>query len=151
VTNVAIYDEALDVDQAAALGVAGDALSMGGTPPASDLSVPYYHEEGDSLSLQIPDPIDEGLAIQWLLDGTPLANGARISGATARTLTISPLEIGDSGSYTATYDDGTKAATSVSVSILVVAAGALPAAGILSLLAALMVVALVGRVVLRRA
>lgn len=42
------------------------------------------------------------LVLQWLKDGNPLIEGGRISGVDTATLTISSIEAGDAGTYSAT-------------------------------------------------
>jgi choice-of-anchor B domain-containing protein len=67
---------------------------------------PPFYKLGGRLELTIPSPVDEGEPIQWKKDGLDLTDDIRTSGSTTRTLVIDPLEIGDSGMYTATYDNG---------------------------------------------
>lgn len=67
-------------------------------------------EIGDSLTLTIPF-LPGNAAVQWFKGVTPLTDDARIMGANTPTLTISPLNAGDSGIYTALYDDGSKGLT----------------------------------------
>jgi sugar lactone lactonase YvrE len=45
------------------------------------------------------------LTYQWKKDGAPLANGGNISGATAATLTLTGLVVGDAGQYTVTVSN----------------------------------------------
>lgn len=63
---------------------------------------------GDDVCFQVPDPVGPDTSYQWYKDGVPLSNG-RVVGATARSLHIPGLQVADSGVYTCTYDDGTKA------------------------------------------
>jgi hypothetical protein len=44
-------------------------------------------------------------AYQWMKDGQSLTDDGRISGATTDTLSISPVEAGDAGSYTVAVQD----------------------------------------------
>jgi len=67
------------------------------------------YEIGSDLCLCIPCPVSSGSTYTWAKDSTPLANGGRVSGANARTLQIVMLTTGDSGLYSCTYNDGTKA------------------------------------------
>jgi len=77
-------------------------------------------EVGDTLSLYIPDPIEESLAIQWSKNGVDLADDARITGATARTLQITGLTVADSGTYSAEYQGHAKHTETFSISVQVV-------------------------------
>ena len=65
--------------------------------------------EGDELCLCVPCPASPLSMYSWAKDGTPLHSGGRIFGADERTLQILLLETSDSGLYSCTYDDGSKA------------------------------------------
>ncbi|MBI1320840.1 MAG: hypothetical protein GC168_18095 [Candidatus Hydrogenedens sp.] len=77
-------------------------------------------EVGDALALVIPDPIDELQPIAWEKDGLALADDARTTGSTARTLQISDMTVADSGTYTATYQEHAKHAATYSIEVQVV-------------------------------
>lgn len=85
---------------------------------------------GQSVCFEVPSPI--AFNVVWRKDGAVLA-GAPDGGR----LCIASLRVEDSGTYTATYDDGGKAPQTYSVTITV--AESVPAAGLrgLGLLAAL--------------
>ncbi len=76
--------------------------------------------EGDELCLCIPCPVSPLSTYSWTKDGTPLHSGGRIFGADKRTLQILLLETSDSGSYSCTYDDGTKALQVFEAQVIVV-------------------------------
>ena len=59
------------------------------------------------------------LSYQWMKDGTNLANGGRISGATTPTLTVSGAQTNDDGAYRAVVSNTYGTATS-SVAVLTV-------------------------------
>ena len=121
----------------------------GGEGEGEGEGIRHFYEEGDTFTASIPGTANP--PIQWSFDGTPLVNGGRISGANSGTLTITDLVIADTGDYTATYDDGSKAPASFGpVSITVVGVGSLPVAGIaaLGLMAGAFVIG--GAVALRR-
>jgi hypothetical protein len=52
------------------------------------------------------------LSYQWRLNGTNLANGVRISGATTANLTVSPLQFSDAGAYTLAVSNAAGSVTS---------------------------------------
>lgn len=83
------------------------------------------HVAGETLSLTIPDPIEESLGIQWAKDGVALADGGRISGAETRTLEITDLTVDDAGVYSAEYQGHAKHGLTYSVEVHV-ALAALP-------------------------
>ena len=79
-----------------------------------------------------------GSDYQWFVDGAPVENSGRISGATAQTLVFSPVLVGDAGMYTCAYDDGGGKALveTQPFELEVLPAGSLPVAGIAGLVAA---------------
>ena len=93
-----------------------------------------FFTEGDRLELTIPDPIDIGQPIQWKKNGADLSDDSRISGSNSRTLAIDPLEPGDSGFYSATYDDGSARKAQVDFCLATVKVlGPLPTLGMMGL------------------
>ena len=88
-----------------------------GTPPIVDMGA----HERVPLSVSAPSSLDlcagadaqfsvvatgqEPISYQWRLDGTPLANGGRISGADTDTLVIDATIAGDAGSYDVVVTD----------------------------------------------
>lgn len=114
-------------------------------------SLSLFFTEGDRLELTIPDPIDIGQPIQWRKDGANLGDDGRISGSTSRTLVIDPLGPGDSGFYTAIYDDGTARKAEVDFCIATVnVIGPLPGLGIMGLCVLAGALVMGGAVFLRR-
>lgn len=82
-------------------------------------------EEGSTLVLQAPAP---GSVYQFRKDGAALADDPpRITGASTGMVTFNPVLLSDSGVYTATYDDGTRAPIeTASFNLFVLPAGSLP-------------------------
>jgi uncharacterized delta-60 repeat protein len=58
---------------------------------------------------------------QWLKNGSPLANGANISGATSATLTVSNAQAADEALYSVQVTSGSTTVTSQSASLRIVA------------------------------
>jgi len=99
--------------------------------------------EGGRLTLAGPPGSD----YQWKLDGTPIANDPpRITGATSRYLVIDPVELGDAGSYTVEYEDGTvrAAAESDPFVVFVFAMGTLGVGSVLAVEATIMAILIFG-------
>ena len=91
-----------------------------------------FFEEGDRLELTLPDPVDLGQTIQWRKNGVDLLDDGRITGSNSIALIIDPVELDDSGTYSATYDDGSRApATFCPVTVEV--SGPLSAMGVMGL------------------
>lgn len=78
------------------------------------------YEAGDDLCLCVPLPVSSTSTYAWAKDGVSLTDVGRIYGANARTLHIIPLTIEDSGLYTCTYEDGSKAIQVFEAPVLVV-------------------------------
>lgn len=71
---------------------------------------------GESVTFDVLATGTEPLSYQWRVDGEPLANDARISGADTDTLTIMDLDEPDSGLYSVTIADANdNAVTSIGV------------------------------------
>lgn len=100
-----------------------------------------FIEEGENATLSVTITGTIGpVAYAWLKDGsgTPLANGGNISGADTPDLTLTSLTGSDSGSYVLEFTDASKGVfTAPAIVLTVVTVGALPAAGIVALAAAL--------------
>lgn len=90
------------------------------------------YEQGDDLCLCVPCPVSASSTFAWDKDDTPLVNGGRISGADARTLQIIMLTTTDSGTYSCTYNDGSKAIQVFEAEVTVVEE--IPALGALGLM-----------------
>ncbi|MBX3737116.1 MAG: immunoglobulin domain-containing protein [Candidatus Didemnitutus sp.] len=65
-----------------------------------------------------------GITYQWTRNGVDLVNGGNISGATAATLTLSSVTLGDAGSYAVRASSGSSVAVSNSVTLTIGAAEA---------------------------
>ena len=74
---------------------------------------------GTTATFTVTTSGTEPLSYQWLQNQAPLANGGRISGATASTLAISNLQLADAGNYTVVVTNAVGAATSA-VAVLTV-------------------------------
>ncbi len=93
---------------------------------------------GGDLLLSVPCPVAEASAYAWSHDGTPLANGGGISGAGGRALQITEVAVADSGVYSCTYDDGSKAPATFTSTVSVVDELPVAGAGAIALLAGLL-------------
>lgn len=60
---------------------------------------------GETMTFNVVATGSEPLTYQWLLDGEPLVDDARISGSTTDTLTITGTDGLDSGAYSVTVTD----------------------------------------------
>lgn len=79
---------------------------------------------GSSLTLGVLASGSEPLFYQWRKDGTPLTEGARLSGTSTDSLGLSGLTLGDSGPYTVTVSNVYGVATSA---VALVTVGEAPA------------------------
>jgi hypothetical protein len=61
--------------------------------------------------------------LQWYLNGGPISNGGRVSGATSTTLTVTPSEAPDAGTYTVVATNRVTSTTSAGANITIVPAG----------------------------
>jgi uncharacterized repeat protein (TIGR01451 family) len=61
------------------------------------------------------------LTFQWYKDGTPLADGARVSGSATATLTLSKAQAAESGNYSAVITNAYGSVTSTAAKLTVVA------------------------------
>lgn len=94
------------------------------------------------LSVTVTNTVNP-TTFQWFKGVTPLANGGSISGADTDTLTINPIALTDSGSYTLQVTDSAKLVSTSSPIILTVVT-ALPIAGMAGLLLLASVCAVTG-------
>ena len=67
---------------------------------------------GETITLTAPNLPDATGLYQWTRDGLALTDSARVSGATARTITITPATLGDVGFYRLTVAAGSTEARS---------------------------------------
>lgn len=63
---------------------------------------------GDTLSLTVPEPVEESLPIHWHKNGEELAPGGGIGGIGSRTLYIPSLDHDHAGVYYAEYEEHAK-------------------------------------------
>ncbi len=99
-------------------------------PPEVEFAHRSLYEEGDTLLFELPEPHSQSLPIQWSKNGVPLVDDARIGGSQTPTLSIQPLVVTDSGSYSVTFDTGTKGPAQISnIYVQVFPVGSLPAIG----------------------
>jgi hypothetical protein len=84
------------------------------TPPANASVV-----SGGSAGFTVTASGSAPLTYQWLKAGSPLANGANVSGATAATLTISPATSADAASYSVIVSNALGTATSPAATLTV--------------------------------
>ncbi len=88
-----------------------DSLIVG--QPAPSTACP-----GDAVTFQVGTAGD-GLTYQWRLDGVPLVDDDRISGAESPTLSISPVQAGDAGDYAVDVASGCVVAASEGATLIV--------------------------------
>ena len=67
---------------------------------------------GNAVSFTIATAGTPPIGVQWRLNGTNLANGGGISGATALTLTVASVEVAHAGNYSAVINNPIGTATS---------------------------------------
>lgn len=79
-----------------------------------------FYEVGEDLCLVVPEPVSAYSAYMWRRNGAPLPDEPRVIGADDRKLLIVSLVEEDSGVYTCTYDDGSKAEAVYTVHVTVV-------------------------------
>ena len=149
VSNIAIWDHALSAADAATVGAPGATIPFG-VPPVPLAPVTASHlgsvEEGVVFVLTTTSG---GSSYQWFKNDSPMSDGGNISGTNTNTLTINTLTLADSGTYHATFDDGSPQ-TTVSSTITVYLVGSLPVGGIISLAIVAAALALGGAMSVRR-
>lgn len=109
-----------------------------------------FAEVGDSATMSVElEGVSGSETLRWLKNGTPLGAGPRFSGIDATSLTIDPLEEGDSGTYQIEVDDGSKGVIlGPEIELVVVATGGLPASGVLGLVVLVALCAVCGAFVI---
>jgi subtilisin-like proprotein convertase family protein len=63
-----------------------------------------------------------GLTYQWMKNGSPIANGGNISGATTTTLTITNITVADAGNYTVVVSGTCSPSATSNIAVLAVGA-----------------------------
>ena len=130
--DVALFDNALAPIQIAAVK-AGNFSEWGVANPPPAVTI---HPLGMIISgMRVELTAPEGSAYTWLKEELPI-DGAppRVTGINSRTLVLDPVEITDSGSYSCTFDDGSKAMVTTEVFELnVIDAADVPAVGLLAM------------------
>ena len=113
--------------------------SNGGTPDATSTAATLTVNAAPTISVQpktqavatggnlVLMVVASGVPVptyQWKKGGTNLVDGARISGATTATLTVTGVQAGDEGSYTVVVSNGiAPSVTSGAANVTLVAAG----------------------------
>ena len=87
---------------------------------------------GGNATFRVGASGTEPLSYQWRFNGSDLADGGRISGATTATLTVSNVEAGDAGEYDVVVSNPAGMGTSdpASLTVGVPAAGPLPSGAV---------------------
>ena len=108
-------------------GVGSPALSSGanltvtGVPPViTQQPTNQTVLSGSSVSFNIGETAIPPASIQWMKNGSPLADGVGVSGSTTATLTLSAVTTADSGVYSAQLSNGIGAPVSTSGATLTV-------------------------------
>ena len=118
--------------------------------PATAYAYLVMVEEGEGLVLNLPVAPSKGV-VRWFKDEKTVRESHRVSGAGTQTVTISPAELTDSGTYRARYLLEGKRVDHGPILVKVVPAGSLPASVPWGLvLLALSLVAMTGRVLRRQ-
>ena len=94
----------------------------GGRPVAPvviDAPASRTNSPGTTTTFTVTTSGTEPLSYQWLQNQVPLANGGRISGATANALAISNLQAADAGSYSVVVSNLAGSATSANAILTV--------------------------------
>jgi hypothetical protein len=96
-------------------------LAAGRPVPPVVINAPasLTNSPGTTATFTVTTSGTEPLSYQWLQNQVPLANGGRISGATANTLTISNLQLADAGNYTVVVTNAAGAVTSAVATLTV--------------------------------
>jgi alpha-tubulin suppressor-like RCC1 family protein len=71
------------------------------SPPDSRVAI-----TGDSVSLSVQAYGPDSIGYQWSFNGTPLSDGARVSGANSPTLLLSQVQSTDQGTYAVRVENG---------------------------------------------
>ncbi len=97
--------------------------------PAKIISQPVSQAllAGSAVSFSVTADGTAPLAYRWSLNGTNLANSARVSGATNASLTVSNLIAGDAGNYSVAVTNNYGSAISSNAALTVVFAPAISA------------------------
>lgn len=95
-----------------------------------------FYQVGESACLRVPDPVDGSSTFEWDLDGVPLIESNVYQGVACRSLFIPSLDLDNAGTYTCTYDDGSKSVVTYTVNLEV--AESVPLLGLPGLLVMLL-------------
>jgi hypothetical protein len=79
----------------------------------------FNHAPGSAVTFAVTATGSQPLAYRWQFNGTNLAEGGRIIGATNRTLTISNVSTNDAGSYTVVVTNSFGSVTSLPATLTV--------------------------------
>ena len=82
--------------------------------PANALSV-----VGSNITVTVTASGSAALAYQWSKNGTPLANGGNVSGATSPTLALANVSVTDAATYSVTVTNAVGSATSANAALTV--------------------------------
>lgn len=121
INNVQVADAAAyDIFLSNGAGPANSAIAMLKiaptvvTPPAASTNLP-----GSTATFTVIANGQPNLNYQWRCNGTNLTDGARVSGVTTDTLTLSLVHQDDEGSYSVIVDNGVGTATSTAAPLVV--------------------------------
>ncbi len=137
-------------------GVGGPGLTydMGanefGSPPACEpvdgcASGDISCSRGEDLCLAVPCPVSPASTYDWSKGEESLEPNGRISGVFERALRISDAQAADSGTYTCSYDDGSKSPAQFQAVVTVNAAT--PAVGFPGIVAMVVLLTFIGGVI----
>jgi hypothetical protein len=107
------------------------------------------YEAGQEFCLGVPGPVSPVSSFQWYREGVALENDGRIRGAHQRSLSISPAQSEDTGTYTCRYQTLDKAEQWFGP-VYVVVGESLPAVGFVTLAMGLVLVTLLASIGWRR-
>lgn len=95
-------------------------LTASGAPRiVEDLAPSLKLPAGFPLTLAVYPTGAQPFSYQWLLNGAPLTNSARVAGAQAQTLSVGPAFWGDAAQYRAIISNSVNSATSVVCSVTI--------------------------------
>ncbi len=120
--EVVIFNRALSADEIAVMYAAGTNGMCKDQVPAGILAHPQdvARRVREAASFTVTGRGSSPLSYQWLKDASPLSDNARVSGATSDTLTITSLQLGDAGPYSAVVSNpfGQTKSTTATLTVL---------------------------------